>query len=55
MYDADRGLRTLFTSRTNVYLDLRYWHEVDRGGHFAAFEHPGMFVDEVRACFAGLR
>jgi pimeloyl-ACP methyl ester carboxylesterase len=38
-----------------VYLDLQYWHEVDRGGHFAAFEQPGLFVDEVRACFAALR
>jgi pimeloyl-ACP methyl ester carboxylesterase len=37
------------------YPDLHYFHEVDRGGHFAAFEQPGLFVDEVRACFRDLR
>jgi epoxide hydrolase len=31
--------------------DLRYWHELDKGGHFAAFEQPAAFVDEVRAAF----
>ncbi|MCU0311777.1 MAG: epoxide hydrolase [Acidimicrobiales bacterium] len=29
--------------------DLVYWGEQARGGHFAAFERPGPFVDEVRA------
>jgi pimeloyl-ACP methyl ester carboxylesterase len=37
------------------YRDLRYWHEVDRGGHFAAFEQPAIFVDEVRAFFSLVR
>lgn len=31
-----------------VYRDLRYWNEVERGGHFAAFEVPVTFVDELR-------
>jgi pimeloyl-ACP methyl ester carboxylesterase len=31
--------------------DLRYWNEPDKGGHFAAFEQPEIFVDEVRAAF----
>jgi len=35
--------------------DLRYWHEVDRGGHFAAFEQPALFVDELRAFFRLVR
>jgi pimeloyl-ACP methyl ester carboxylesterase len=35
--------------------DLRHWHEVDAGGHFAAFEQPAVFVDEVRACFRTMR
>src|SRR5690606_34721071 len=35
--------------------DLRYWNEVDRGGHFAAFEQPALFVDEVRAFFRVVR
>jgi epoxide hydrolase len=31
--------------------DLRYWNELDKGGHFAAFEQPEAFVAEVRAAF----
>jgi microsomal epoxide hydrolase len=31
--------------------DLVYWNDVGQGGHFAAMEVPGIFVDEVRACF----
>jgi pimeloyl-ACP methyl ester carboxylesterase len=37
------------------FVDIRYWSEPDRGGHFAAFEQPGLFVDEVRAFFALVR
>jgi pimeloyl-ACP methyl ester carboxylesterase len=35
--------------------DLRYWNEPDKGGHFAAFEQPDTFVDEVRAAFRAFR
>jgi pimeloyl-ACP methyl ester carboxylesterase len=38
-----------------VYTDLRYWNEVGRGGHFAAFEEPELFVQELRACFRLMR
>lgn len=34
---------------------LIHWNELDRGGHFAAFEQPALFVDELRSCFRGLR
>ncbi len=34
-----------------MYTDLRYFNELEKGGHFAAFEQPALFVDEVRACF----
>jgi pimeloyl-ACP methyl ester carboxylesterase len=37
------------------FLDIRYWNEPDKGGHFAAFEQPDIFVDEVRAFFRLLR
>jgi pimeloyl-ACP methyl ester carboxylesterase len=37
------------------YTDLRYWNELPRGGHFAALEQPGVFVDELRACFRLVR
>jgi epoxide hydrolase len=36
---------------TNVH----YWNELDKGGHFAAFEQPETYVDEVRACFRSIR
>jgi pimeloyl-ACP methyl ester carboxylesterase len=37
------------------FVDIRHWNELDRGGHFAAFEQPDLFVDEVRAFFRQLR
>ena len=38
-----------------VYPDLAYFNEVDRGGHFAAWEEPELFSTEIRAAFRGLR
>ena len=38
-----------------VYPDLTYFNEVDRGGHFAAWEEPELFTSEVRAAFRSLR
>jgi epoxide hydrolase len=37
------------------FLDIRYWNELDKGGHFAAFEQPALFVDEVRSFFRLVR
>ena len=37
------------------YTDIRRWSELERGGHFAAMEQPGTFVDEVRAFFRTVR
>jgi pimeloyl-ACP methyl ester carboxylesterase len=37
------------------FTDLRYWNELDRGGHFAALEQPASFVDEVRSFFRQVR
>jgi pimeloyl-ACP methyl ester carboxylesterase len=37
------------------FLDIRYWNEPDKGGHFAAFEQPALFVDEVRSFFRLVR
>lgn len=34
------------------FTDIRWWGEPPRGGHFAAFEQPTLYVDEVRAFFA---
>ena len=41
------------------WMEKRYnitrWTEMPRGGHFAAFEQPGLFVDDVRAFFRTVR
>ena len=38
-----------------VYPGLAYFNEVDKGGHFAAWEEPQLFSEELRAAFASLR
>jgi pimeloyl-ACP methyl ester carboxylesterase len=38
-----------------AYRQLIYFNEVDRGGHFAAWEQPDLFTEEVRAAFRPLR
>jgi epoxide hydrolase len=35
--------------------DIRHWNELDRGGHFAAFEQPELFVAELRSFFRLVR
>jgi pimeloyl-ACP methyl ester carboxylesterase len=37
------------------FTDIRYWNELDKGGHFAAFEQPEVFVNEVRSFFRLVR
>jgi pimeloyl-ACP methyl ester carboxylesterase len=32
-----------------------YFNEVDRGGHFAMWEHPELFAQELRAAFTSMR
>ncbi|HVC48199.1 MAG TPA: epoxide hydrolase [Terracidiphilus sp.] len=49
IYQAPRGWAEA------CYPHLIYWHELDRGGHFAAFEQPMLFTEELRACFRLLR
>lgn len=34
---------------------LTHWTDMDRGGHFAAYEQPERFVDDIRAFFATIR
>jgi len=38
-----------------AYRNLSYFHEVDKGGHFAAWEEPELFSTEIRAAFRPLR
>ncbi len=39
----------------SAYRNLIYFHEVDKGGHFAAWEQPELFSAELRAAFRSLR
>jgi pimeloyl-ACP methyl ester carboxylesterase len=38
-----------------TYSDLIYFHEAEKGGHFAAWEQPQIFAEEMRAAFKSLR
>lgn len=38
-----------------AYRNLIYFHQADKGGHFAAWEQPQLFTEELRAAFRSLR
>ena len=38
-----------------AYPNLVYFNQVDKGGHFAAWEEPELFSEEIRAAFRPLR
>jgi pimeloyl-ACP methyl ester carboxylesterase len=38
-----------------MWPNLFYWNEVDKGGHFAAFEQPAIFTQELRKAFRSTR
>jgi pimeloyl-ACP methyl ester carboxylesterase len=48
-YEAPRS----WTER--AYPNLIYFNEVEKGGHFAAWEEPQLFTEEIRAAFRSLR
>jgi pimeloyl-ACP methyl ester carboxylesterase len=37
------------------FKNIVYWNQLERGGHFAAFEQPEIFIGELRNCFRELR
>ena len=39
----------------NTYPNVTYFNEVDKGGHFAAWEEPQLFSEELRAAFRPMR
>jgi pimeloyl-ACP methyl ester carboxylesterase len=47
--------RATETWARRAYRNLIYFHEVDKGGHFAAWEQPELFADELRVAFRSLR
>jgi pimeloyl-ACP methyl ester carboxylesterase len=38
-----------------LWPNLFYWNELDKGGHFAAFEQPALFTEEMRKAFRQMR
>lgn len=38
-----------------AYPTLHYYHRVDMGGHFAAWEQPRPFAEELREAFRSVR
>jgi pimeloyl-ACP methyl ester carboxylesterase len=48
-------LRTSRRWAEKRFTNLVHWNELSKGGHFAAFEQPETFVDEVRAGFRHAR
>ena len=48
-------LRTSRRWAEKRFTKLVYFNELEKGGHFAAFEQPETFVREVRACFRQIR
>jgi pimeloyl-ACP methyl ester carboxylesterase len=51
----DEVYRTPETWARRAYPNLSYFNEVDKGGHFAAWEQPELFAAELRAAFKSLR
>ena len=45
---SERWIRKRFTN-------LCYYNELEIGGHFAAFEQPELYLQEIRTCFRSLR
>jgi pimeloyl-ACP methyl ester carboxylesterase len=49
VYQAARGWAE------RAYRNLIYYNQLDKGGHFAAWEQPELFASELRAAFPSLR
>ena len=46
---------TVLRQAERAYPNLIYLNQVDKGGHFAAWEQPQLFTEELRAAFRSLR
>ncbi|MGZ6139026.1 MAG: epoxide hydrolase family protein [Myxococcaceae bacterium] len=51
----DELYRAPETWARRAYRNLIYFHEVERGGHFAAWEQPELYASELRSAFKSLR
>ncbi|HUK94080.1 MAG TPA: epoxide hydrolase [Gaiellaceae bacterium] len=52
---GEDGFRPPESWTRRAYPTLTYFNKVERGGHFAAWEQPQLFADEVRATFKEVR
>ena len=50
-----RSSRPRAAGSRRSYPNLTYFNEADKGGHFAAWEEPQVFSEEIRAAFRSLR
>jgi pimeloyl-ACP methyl ester carboxylesterase len=55
VFPDDDLYRAPETWARRAFPSLSYFHEADAGGHFAAWEEPQLFSEEVRAAFRSLR
>jgi pimeloyl-ACP methyl ester carboxylesterase len=55
VFPDDDLFRAPETWARRAFPSLIYFHQADRGGHFAAWEEPQLFSEEVRAAFRSLR
>jgi pimeloyl-ACP methyl ester carboxylesterase len=51
----DEVLRAQESWARKAFKNLIYFHEADRGGHFAMWEYPELFAEELQAAFKPLR
>jgi pimeloyl-ACP methyl ester carboxylesterase len=51
----DEVYRAPETWTRRAFRNVMYFHEADRGGHFAAWEYPELFAGELRSAFRSLR
>jgi len=51
----DEVVRAQESWARHAFPTLSYFHEVDRGGHFAMWEYPELFAEELRAAFRSVR
>ena len=55
VFPNDDLYRAPETWARRAFANLIYFHQADRGGHFAAWEEPQLFAAELRAAFTTLR
>lgn len=48
-------IRTSRRWAAKIFKNITYWNELDKGGHFAAFEQPEIFIEELRRFFRSFR